>query len=123
MMTVLITASLGGCAWLTGSQKYSVYFPPYSAQLDQQALETVQAAADFAHTHPLRPVAIDGFAAPPDPRKAFEDLSAQRAEAVRQALLNYGVGPQRITASANGTVNPKPLPALAVRRVDISVGW
>ena len=114
--------SLTGCSWFTGSRKFSVYFPPYSAELDQQALETIHAAAHFAQAHPLQPVSVDGFAAPPDPKQDVPGLSAQRADTVKQALLGDGVLPLRITTSANGVVNPKTLPSLAVRRVDITVG-
>jgi outer membrane protein OmpA-like peptidoglycan-associated protein len=121
-MTVLLLAAVGGCAWLTGSQNYSVYFQPYSAELDPQAHATIHAAADFASSHKLQPIALNGFSAPPDPNQDIEGLSAQRAEAVKQALVAEGISPLRITTAANGIVDPKALPNLAVRRVDITVG-
>ncbi len=121
-MTILLLAGLGGCSWLSGSRQFSVYFVPYSAVLNQQARETIVAAAQFARSHPMQPIAVDGFSAPPDANRDVEGLSAQRAEVVKLALVSAGVGADRITTVANGIVNPKPLPQVAVRRVDISIG-
>jgi OOP family OmpA-OmpF porin len=120
--TILLLVVLGGCSWLSDSRKYSVYFEPYSAALDQQGRETIDAVASFARSHPLQPIAVDGFAAPPDPKRDVDGLSAQRAEAVKQALVSEGVSPGRITTVANGVIDPKSLPSVAVRRVDIGVG-
>jgi outer membrane protein OmpA-like peptidoglycan-associated protein len=122
LTSVLLLAALGGCGWLTDSQKYSVYFQPYSADLDQQARDTIHAAADFARAHPLQRVTLNGFSSPPDPGRDIDGLSAHRADVVKQVLVADGVGEERITTVANGTTDPKTLPDIAVRRVDISVG-
>jgi outer membrane protein OmpA-like peptidoglycan-associated protein len=121
-IVIFMLASLGGCSWLSDSRKFSVYFEPYSADINQQGRETITAVAEFARAHPLQPVAVDGFSTPPDPRHDVDGLSAQRAEAVKQALITDGVAPIRITTAANGIVGPKSLPSVAVRRVDIGVG-
>jgi outer membrane protein OmpA-like peptidoglycan-associated protein len=120
--TILLLACLGGCSGRSDSQKYSVYFEPYSAELDRHGRETIDAAAAFARSHPLQPVAVDGFAAPPDPQRDVDGLSAQRAEVVKRALVVDGVGAARITTVANGITDPKSLPSVAVRRVDIGIG-
>ena len=121
-LPTLLLAAIGGCGMLSDSQQYSVYFPAYSAELDSQARATIHAAADFASLHPFQPIAINGFSAPPDPNQDVEGLSAQRATVVKQALVNEGVSARRISTTANGIIDPKPLPTLSVRRVDISVG-
>jgi outer membrane protein OmpA-like peptidoglycan-associated protein len=121
-MTIVLLVAVGGCSWLSDSRKYSVYFEPYSADLNQQGHETITAVADFARSHPLQPVAIDGFSAPADPKRDIDGLSAQRADAVKQALIGGGIDAHRISVTANGTVDPKALPSVAVRRVDIAVG-
>jgi outer membrane protein OmpA-like peptidoglycan-associated protein len=121
-IAILLLASLGGCSWLSGTQKYSVFFQPYSADLDQQAIQTVQSAADFARAHPLRLVRVAGFSAPPDPNRDVDGLSAQRADKVQQMLIDDGVRPEVITTAANGIVDPGSLPTVAVRRVDITIG-
>ncbi len=118
----LLLAALGACSSSTEARKFSVYFQPYSADLDQQARETVDSAAVFARDHPLQPIAIAGFSAPPDPKLDVDGLSAKRADTVKQALLSDGVGSQRITTAANGITDPQTLPTVAVRRVDISIG-
>ncbi len=121
-MTVLLLVGLGGCSLLSDSRKFSVYFEPYSAELNQQGHATIASAAEFARNHPLRPVSIDGFSAPPDPKQDVDGLSAQRADVVKQALIGDGVASVRITTTANGIVDPKSLPSVAVRRVDIGIG-
>jgi outer membrane protein OmpA-like peptidoglycan-associated protein len=121
-MTILLLAVLGGCSWLSDSRKFSVYFEPSSAKFDQQSRATMDAAAKFAQAHPMQSIKVDGFAAPADSKHDIDGLSAQRAEAVKQALVDGGIYPARITTAASGVVDPKSLPSVAVRRVDISVG-
>ena len=120
--SIVLLAALGSCGPSTDAQRYSIYFEPYSAKVDPQSTETIHQAARFAQAHPSQPVAIGGFSAPPDPNRDIPGLSAQRAEIVKQALINDGVGPQRISSAANGITEPAALPNLAVRRVDISIG-
>ena len=122
-MTLLVLVAVGGCGWIAGSQKYSVYFQPYSSELDEQARQTIKDAADFASAHRLQAIQVSGFSAPPDPKLDVPGLSEKRADNVMQVLIADGVGPDRITVLANGITDPKTLPTLAVRRVDISVGW
>jgi outer membrane protein OmpA-like peptidoglycan-associated protein len=121
-MTILLLVALGGCSRSGEPQMFSVYFQPYSAELDQQAHESVDAAASFAGSHPGLPVALTGYSAPPDPKLDVEGLSDKRAQVVRQALVSSGVRADRISTVANGITDPKSLPTVAVRRVDISVG-
>jgi outer membrane protein OmpA-like peptidoglycan-associated protein len=99
-----------------------VYFEPYSASLDPRALQTIQAAGTFAKYRPWLPVAVVGYSAPPDPQHDVDGLSAQRAEAVKQVLIGDGLSPARITTRANGITDPKNLPTVGVRRVDIDIG-
>jgi outer membrane protein OmpA-like peptidoglycan-associated protein len=121
-MTIVLLGALPACSLQTDSQKYSVYFQPYSADLDPQALQTVHAAADFAQDHRSLPVAVTGFSAPPDPDRDVPGLSAHRAEVVAQALASAGVAANRVSTAADGIIDPKSLPTLSVRRVDIIVG-
>jgi hypothetical protein len=67
-------------------------------------------------------ISLSGCAAPPDPNMDVDGLSAQRAEAVKQALTAEGVDATRITTAADGITDPKTLPTLAGRRVDITIG-
>ena len=121
-MAILLLAAVAGCSWFSDTRKYSVYFEPYSADLNQQAHATITAAAVYAQSHPVLPITIAGFSAPADPRRDVDGLSVQRADVVKQALVGGGIDANRIAATANGTIDPGTLPSLAVRRVDIAVG-
>ena len=117
---LLAVVGVAGCV-APNPQRFSVFFEPYSAVLDSQALETIRAAADLATSSAL-PVTVAGFSAPPDPNQDVDGLSAQRAAAVKQMLVNDGVRAERVTTAANGIMDPKSLPNVSVRRVDINVG-
>ena len=121
-ISTLVLVSLSGCSLFSDGQKYSVYFENNATELNPQGNETILAAANFAQAHPMRPVAVAGFSGLPGPGQNVDGLSARRAEVVKQLLVADGVSPGRITTSANGMVDPKTLPDVAVRRVDISVG-
>jgi outer membrane protein OmpA-like peptidoglycan-associated protein len=121
-MTILTLSSLGGCGLLGDSGKYSVYFQPYSAALDDQAGDTIHNAATYAKAHPVMPVIVAGYSAPPDPKQDVEGLSDQRAEVVKQGLIADGIRPNRIVTVGNGATDPKSMPTVSVRRVDINVG-
>jgi outer membrane protein OmpA-like peptidoglycan-associated protein len=121
-ISILTLTTLGGCGILGDTGKYSVYFQPYSAALDGQAHDTIHDAAGYAKAHPVLPVVVTGFSAPPDPKQDIEGLSDQRAEAVKQGLIAAGISPNRIVTVGNGVTDPKNMPTVSVRRVDIGVG-
>src|ERR1700744_1219035 len=106
---LLLLAALGGCAPLFGdrTRNYSVYFQPYSSELDEHARQTVLDAAAFAQLRPLQPVSLVGYSAPPDPSKDVDGLSARRAEVVKGALVRNGVRVGRISVTANGVTDPQ----------------
>ena len=45
-MLVMLTS----CSWMTGTQQFSVFFQPYSSELDGQATETIQSLGLLAVT-------------------------------------------------------------------------
>jgi outer membrane protein OmpA-like peptidoglycan-associated protein len=113
---------LGGCSLFGGGPHYSVYFRPYSADMDAQANTTLHDAADYALAHPGQAVFVTGYSAPPDPGKDVDGLSSQRADAVSKALTDAGVRPNRVVTTATGTSDPGEKPSVSVRRVDIRFG-
>ncbi len=117
-------AAIGGCSLVSppDDKHYSLFFPSYSADLDQQAHQAVDTAASVALANPTLPVTVAGFASPPDPASVNDPLSAQRAVNVKLALIGDGVAADRIKVVAFGTANPSGKPALSVQRVDISIG-
>ena len=79
-----------------------VMFRTGSAVLDEQVSTKLGEIGKLLATHQQLEVQLHGFA---DPRGASEEnlrLSALRAEAVREALINGGADPQQIALSAHG---------------------
>ena len=119
---LLLLAPLAGCGWFGDTGKYSVYFPPYSAELNSEAAATIHSAANFAVAHPALPIVVTGYSAPPDPKQDVDGLSDKRADVVKQGLIADGIVPNRIVTVGNGITDPGTLPSVSVRRVDIGVG-
>ena len=123
---ILMLTLPAACAQLSGgpsTASFPVFFAPYSAELDQPALDAVHSASAFAKSNARQPIVLIGYAAPPDPGQDVAGLSDKRAEAVKAALVSDGISPNRISTVAQGVVAPKAnMPNVSVRRVDISVG-
>ncbi|HEY0184667.1 MAG TPA: hypothetical protein VGC09_17850 [Rhodopila sp.] len=117
---LVLLAFLGGCAGPDG-KKFSVLFPPYSADLDPAAQEVVHAAATFAKAHPLMPLSVGGYASRPDPGN-YPTLRQERVGVVQKALVREGVDQFRIEIPGNGIIYPDGVPDLPVDRVDINIG-
>ena len=123
LVLLSLTAACAKFAGGPATATFSVFFQPYSAELDQDAQDSIHSAAAFARSHASQPVILIGYAAPPDPGKDMPGLSEQRNTAVKSVLVADGVAPDRISAVAKGTTEPKDnMPNVSVRRVDISVG-
>jgi outer membrane protein OmpA-like peptidoglycan-associated protein len=119
----MLLTFLAGCAGKDGG-KYTVFFMPYSSQLDQRAQDTIQAAATFAIANPLMPVTIQGYSTRPDPTE-HDSLRELRTGAVKNGLLQAGVSSFRIQVlGVGGIIYPQgvPMPTLPPGQVDISVG-
>jgi outer membrane protein OmpA-like peptidoglycan-associated protein len=117
---VLLFTLLCGCSGGAG-KSFSVFFQPYSAALDGQALATVQAAATYAKAHPLMPVALAGDATRPDTGD-LDTLRQERVAAVKDALVQAGLGAAGIDVWGTGMAFPTGDPSQVVGRVVISVG-
>ncbi len=122
VLTGLLLTFLAGCHNPADKQTFSVFFQPYSAELDQQAQDTIHAASAFWKDHSSQPVVLMGYAAPPDPGKDVPGLSAKRVAVVQDMMVADGVRKDFTYPLANGTTDPGHMPNLAVRRVDINIG-
>src|SRR5947209_12082622 len=92
-----------GCAGSQGlSQKFVVFFEPWSAALDDSAVATVRAAADWANAHPGASVVVNGYADPTGSQRANVDMSRTRAQLVVDQVAQDGVARQRIRLTAHG---------------------
>lgn len=122
LMALAALAALSACGSSPDARNFSVYFQPYSADLDDQAQETAEAAGRYAKDHATLPVSVVGFSNPADPGRDFDGQSAQRAEAIMRVLTAQGVSANRISTSSSSVIDPLPVSPVAARRVDIAVG-
>ncbi|HBK08550.1 MAG TPA: hypothetical protein DDZ81_22315 [Acetobacteraceae bacterium] len=117
---LLLFTVLSGCVSEHG-QTFSVFFQPYSADLDPRAQVTVHAAAAFAKAHPLMPLSIPGYSRRPYPGN-LPDLRQQRVAVVLRTLTKEGVDRWRIGVLGEGLLYPDGVPGLEMERVDINIG-
>lgn len=86
-----------------------VWFPPVSAALDEAELAKIAEQAKQLEGHSTL-IEVRGHCSRlPVEDSVFEDhadLSYQRARAVSQALIRFGITPERITLVAAGTIQP-----------------
>jgi outer membrane protein OmpA-like peptidoglycan-associated protein len=83
-----------------------IVFRPGSAQLDPQATANLQQVARYLRANPSRNVLIEGFTDSTGGASLNEQLSQERADAVRLALANDGVDQSRIKIRGMGPSEP-----------------
>lgn len=83
-----------------------VLFASGSATLQTGALRSVHQLASVLQQYPERRVLIEGYTDSQGSDEMNLDLSQRRANALRQALLNSGVGAERIDVRAHGEAHP-----------------
>ena len=126
-----ILTGLGGCASMEAPPgppppATPVFFQPFSAALDQSALETIATAAKAANATPEAPVTVIGAADSVGSVLANKYLSETRAQVVADQLAADGVAQDRLRIHARGIIQPKfdapGTPVQAARRVLIEIG-
>ncbi|MBU6419995.1 MAG: OmpA family protein [Proteobacteria bacterium] len=126
-----ILMGLGGCASLDAPSgppppATPVFFQPFSAALDQAALNAIATAAQAANAQPDAPVTVIGAADSVGSVKANEYLSETRAQVVADQLAADGVAQSRLRIRARGIIQPTleapGTPVQAARRVLIEIG-
>ncbi len=83
-----------------------VLFDTNEAQLKAGGMRNVQKVADFFRQYPQRTVLIEGFTDSTGSDGLNQKLSDRRAGAVRTALLDMGMGAERITSRGYGESYP-----------------
>lgn len=73
-----------------------VLFAVNQAQLAEGGVRNVQKVADFLNQYPERKVLIEGHTDSTGSRSINQPLSERRADAVRSAVVNMGIGGDRI---------------------------
>lgn len=103
-----------------------VLFSTNRAQLNPGAMRNIQKLADFLNEYPQRKVLIEGHTDSTGSSSRNQELSEQRADAVRTALVDMGISADRITTRGYGEEFPVASNATASgrrsnRRVEIIV--
>jgi outer membrane protein OmpA-like peptidoglycan-associated protein len=129
ILCIGILAGLGACATpQTGPlpPAVPVFFQPWSAALDDNALSAIASAAQGAKAMPEADVSVTGAADSQGSAQANHYLSQTRAQVVADQLAADGVDPSRIRVHGAGIVSvsgvPDGSPAQFARRVVIQVG-
>jgi len=83
-----------------------VLFDTNEAKLKAGGVRSVQKLADFFKQYPQRKVMIEGFTDSTGTLGRNQELSNDRASSVRTALLEMGIGTERITSRGYGESYP-----------------
>lgn len=112
---------------LEGGNDFVIHFGTGSAKLDGKAQKTLKKVAKIAKQRGIYTVSVEGHADRQGKPEANLALSEKRAEAVRKALIRYGVRKDAITVSAHGedrtrVATKDGVAQSANRRVEIRIG-
>lgn len=97
-----------------------------SARINEGGMRNLRKVADVLLKHPQRTVLIEGFTDDSGSAEHNKELSERRSEAIRMALIDMGVGAERISTRGYGEDYPVADNATAVgrqlnRRVEIVI--
>ena len=111
LLVLSMLAGLGGCATMEAPNSppppaTPVFFQPFSAALDQPALNTIATVAKAANAQPGAPVVVTGTADSVGSVLANKYLSETRAQVVADQLAADGVDQARLQIHAIGIVQP-----------------
>lgn len=87
----------------SGARRQLVFFQEWSAAMDQEAQDAVNAAAAVVKANPTSPVTVIGYADPEGSPQANREISRLRAQVVTDALVKAGVPATQITREAKGS--------------------
>jgi outer membrane protein OmpA-like peptidoglycan-associated protein len=103
------------------SRRFVVFFPEWSAALDDAAVAVIADAAKLARAERHSLISIVGFADPVSGKQATALLSELRAQRVADQLRADGVAAARIHPIGHGPVRYAQS-SLESRRVEIAIG-
>lgn len=83
-----------------------ILFDTGEAQLKPGAIRSIQKLATYLQANPSRTIAVEGFTDSRGSEQYNRQLAQARADAVKFALVNAGVAPNRIVVAAYGEAYP-----------------
>jgi len=83
-----------------------VLFETGKSDLSPRAMNSIDKLANFLNQHPDRNLMIEGFTDSKGSDQMNKLLSEKRADSVRQALVDRGVGEDRVSIKGYGKANP-----------------
>ena len=86
--------------------KTRIYFDANSGKLNPAYQETIVQIKEFLSQYPEKHLKIEGYSDRVGSPKKNEQLATQRAEAVRDALVDEGVDPRRLEIGGSSTPPP-----------------
>jgi outer membrane protein OmpA-like peptidoglycan-associated protein len=116
-LTMLLAACAGGGKPALGERPFIAFFNFDSVTLTPEARAVVHQAATAAKTlHPKR-IELAGYTGREEEARTDDRVAAQRFTAIEDALVAEGL--DRTLFARTAIVDPVPLPATAVRRIEI----
>ena len=106
-------------AVIKGKERQLIFFSIGSSKLSPQALQTVQEVAAYMNGYPSLRLSLKGFTDSSGNPAANLRLSQRRAESVKTALQQMGVGAERISTQYKGE-DPSSDSAFG-RRVEVQI--
>jgi hypothetical protein len=122
---LLLAGLLAGCGGGGGglfsraapNDKFIAFFNFDSVQLSPEARAVVHEAADAAKARKPMRIELAGYTGREEDARTDDRVAAQRFMAVEEALVAEGI--DRMLFRRAALVDPVPLPATAVRRIEI----
>ena len=116
----MLPLALSAPVAMAADQKKVVYFPTWSAELDDPARAVIDEAATQARDHDKAAVTVAGFASTIGSPRANQLLSELRAQVVADELMRKAVRAGRLRLNSRGASHFVSTP-LESRRVEVTI--
>ena len=120
LLLPLLALTLSAPSAMAADQKRVVYFPAWSAEMDDAARAVIGEAAAEAREHDRATVTVAGFASTVGSPRANQLLSELRAQVVADELMQKGIRAGRLRLNSRGPSHFVSTP-LESRRVEVTI--
>lgn len=101
------------------NKKYVAYFPSGKAELTNRARAELLKFIDYARRHPEAGIVVYGFTSPEGETEKNQLLSEERAKAVYDFFVDFGIESQRIRYKGMGSHTTEDVERRLMRRIDL----